>query len=225
MKKVIIPQIRVSQVSDSPEFHNKHLGSLFLTELEKDKMVDEDLIFFDGSEWKCYTSNLNSLLIGEFVAVLSDDLQLKFQFKNELFTLDLSHDDITEYTDSITTADGVVWDINFDNYEPDHFSFRVIPLMGKGETLEVDANAESIEYYVVTNVPTESEESKAVYDVINNTEDPWMGMTLGAIIREFKDGGDSLDTGEVKKLIDIIHAKINLEEGNISRDEYEMFLG
>jgi hypothetical protein len=46
------------------------------------------------------------------------------------------------------------------------------------------------------------------------------------IIDEFKDGSDEpLDGDEVDGLVKIIQAKINLQEGNITPDEYEEILG
>jgi uncharacterized membrane protein len=48
---------------------------------------------------------------------------------------------------------------------------------------------------------------------------------LQPIIEEYKDGSDEpLDGDEVDRLIDIIKAKINLHEGNITEEEYEELL-
>lgn len=60
---------------------------------------------------------------------------------------------------------------------------------------------------------------------VKTYDDPWLGMTLAEIIKEFKDGSDNLTTPEVVKLIDILDAKINLAEGLISREQYEKILG
>lgn len=56
-------------------------------------------------------------------------------------------------------------------------------------------------------------------------QDPWLKMTLEEIIKEFKDGGDSLDTAEIVKLVDILDIKINLAEGLITKEQYEKMLG
>lgn len=44
---------------------------------------------------------------------------------------------------------------------------------------------------------------------------------LEPIILEFRDGEEPLDSDEVERLIDILRAKINLHEGNITEEEYE----
>jgi uncharacterized membrane protein len=45
------------------------------------------------------------------------------------------------------------------------------------------------------------------------------------IITEYKDGDDeALDGDEVDRLCDIIRAKINLQEGNITDEEYNKLL-
>ena len=49
---------------------------------------------------------------------------------------------------------------------------------------------------------------------------------LQPIIDEFKEGGDEpLDGDEVDALIEILRAKINLNEGNITQEEYDKILG
>jgi len=46
------------------------------------------------------------------------------------------------------------------------------------------------------------------------------------IIQEYKDGNDEpLDGDEVDNLLKIIGAKINLQEGNITEQEYNKLLG
>lgn len=53
----------------------------------------------------------------------------------------------------------------------------------------------------------------------------WIEQLL-PIIEEYKDGNkESLTADEVYDLIHIIKAKINLNEGNITIDEYEQLLG
>lgn len=48
---------------------------------------------------------------------------------------------------------------------------------------------------------------------------------LMPIINEYKDGDDeALDGDSVDKLCNIIKAKINLQEGNITNEEYEKIL-
>ena len=51
----------------------------------------------------------------------------------------------------------------------------------------------------------------------------WIKQLL-PIIEEFRDGDEPLDGDEVDKLVDIIRAKINLNEGNITQEEYEQEL-
>lgn len=52
-----------------------------------------------------------------------------------------------------------------------------------------------------------------------------MDYTLQEIITNFKNGDDEpLDGDEVEDLIDILRAKINLHEGNITEEEYEKLL-
>ena len=53
----------------------------------------------------------------------------------------------------------------------------------------------------------------------------WIEM-LQPIIDEYKDGNldEALDGDEVDDLCGIIHAKINLQEGNITNAEYERIL-
>jgi hypothetical protein len=49
---------------------------------------------------------------------------------------------------------------------------------------------------------------------------------LQPIIDEFKDGSDEpLDGDEVDSLVKILKAKINLNEGNITEEEYNEILG
>ena len=48
---------------------------------------------------------------------------------------------------------------------------------------------------------------------------------LQPIIDEYKDGSDEpLDGDDVDRLVDIIRAKINLHEGNITEQEYNTLL-
>jgi len=52
-------------------------------------------------------------------------------------------------------------------------------------------------------------------------QDSWLGMTLQEIIDGYKDGDDeALDGDSVDILSNIIKAKINLQEGNITHEEY-----
>ena len=51
----------------------------------------------------------------------------------------------------------------------------------------------------------------------------WIEM-LQPIIDEYKDGGEPLDGDDVDDLCGIIHAKISLQEGNITNAEYERIL-
>jgi hypothetical protein len=53
----------------------------------------------------------------------------------------------------------------------------------------------------------------------------WIQQLLPIIV-EFKDGNeDPLNSNEVEQLCYIIKAKINLNEGNITEEEYENLLG
>lgn len=53
----------------------------------------------------------------------------------------------------------------------------------------------------------------------------WIEQLL-PIIEEYKDGFDEpLDGDEVDRLCEIIKAKINLQEGNITEEEYNEILG
>jgi len=47
---------------------------------------------------------------------------------------------------------------------------------------------------------------------------------LEPIILEFRDGSEPLDGDEVGRLVDIIRAKINLHEGNITEEEYQCIM-
>ena len=52
----------------------------------------------------------------------------------------------------------------------------------------------------------------------------WIEQLL-PIIDEYKDGDDeALDGDEVDRLCDIIKAKINLHQGNITEEEYESLI-
>ena len=53
----------------------------------------------------------------------------------------------------------------------------------------------------------------------------WIEQLL-PIIWEYKDGdNEPLDGDEVDRLTEIIRAKINLQEGNITEEEYNEILG
>jgi len=76
----------------------------------------------------------------------------------------------------------------------------------------------------------ESEETFEVVErdngwVIKYPENAWLKQ-LKPIITEFKDGADDTLCGdEVDSLVHILKAKINLNEGNITEDEYNKILG
>ena len=54
----------------------------------------------------------------------------------------------------------------------------------------------------------------------------WMDLTLMQILEEYKDGDEeALDGDSVDELCKIIKAKINLQEGNITDEEYNQLLG
>lgn len=54
----------------------------------------------------------------------------------------------------------------------------------------------------------------------------WMKLTLEQIVKEYKDGNpETLSKVDVKGLVSIIEAKINLSEFNIDEDEYNEILG
>ena len=54
----------------------------------------------------------------------------------------------------------------------------------------------------------------------------WLDLTLLQIIEEYKGGSDEpLDGDDTERLSDIIKAKIDLQEGNITNDEYDKILG
>lgn len=55
-------------------------------------------------------------------------------------------------------------------------------------------------------------------------ENGWMETTLRDIIIEFRGSDEPLDGDGVDELIEILRAKINLHEGNITEDEYEKLL-
>jgi len=53
----------------------------------------------------------------------------------------------------------------------------------------------------------------------------WIDQLL-PIIEEYKDGdNEALDGDSVDALCEIIKAKINLQEGNITQEEYDTILG
>lgn len=54
----------------------------------------------------------------------------------------------------------------------------------------------------------------------------WMKLTLEEIINEYKDGSsdESLDSDEVEHLVEIIKAKIDLNEGNLTEYEYSLLM-
>ena len=53
-----------------------------------------------------------------------------------------------------------------------------------------------------------------------------MDKEIRKIIKEFKEGGEeALDGDETERLVKIIHAKIDLTEGNITQEEYDKRLG
>jgi len=52
----------------------------------------------------------------------------------------------------------------------------------------------------------------------------WINQLL-PIIEEYKDGdSEPLDGDEVDRLCEIIKAKINLQEGNITQEEYDKLI-
>lgn len=51
----------------------------------------------------------------------------------------------------------------------------------------------------------------------------WIEQLIPIII-EYRDGDEPLDGDEVDRLCDIIKAKINLQEGNITDEEYDKLL-
>jgi hypothetical protein len=53
----------------------------------------------------------------------------------------------------------------------------------------------------------------------------WTKLTLEEIILEYRDGEEPLDGDSVDALTEILKAKINLHEGNITEQEYEELLG
>lgn len=54
--------------------------------------------------------------------------------------------------------------------------------------------------------------------------DSWINQLL-PIIEEYKDGdSEPLDGDEVDRLCEIIKAKINLQEGNITQEEYDKLI-
>lgn len=59
-----------------------------------------------------------------------------------------------------------------------------------------------------------------------NNKNNWMELSLYNIIQEYKDGNteEALDGDEVDGLLKILSAKVNLQEGNITNDEYDEFL-
>ena len=53
----------------------------------------------------------------------------------------------------------------------------------------------------------------------------WLELNLLEILNEYKDGADEpLDGDSVERLTEIIKAKLNLFEGNITEKEYEKVL-
>ncbi len=55
----------------------------------------------------------------------------------------------------------------------------------------------------------------------------WYALTLAEIILEYRGGYDDepLDGDGVDDLVEILRAKINLHEGNITQEEYDEILG
>ena len=51
-------------------------------------------------------------------------------------------------------------------------------------------------------------------------EDGWMAF-LESIILEYRGSDEPLDGDEVERLVQIIEAKVNLHEGNITFEEYQ----
>ena len=49
-------------------------------------------------------------------------------------------------------------------------------------------------------------------------------LTLVEIILEYRDGEEPLDGDSVDNLIEILRAKINFHEGNITEEEYNKLL-
>lgn len=54
----------------------------------------------------------------------------------------------------------------------------------------------------------------------------WLDLTLGDIIQEYKNGSEDelLDGDDVDNLTKILNAVINLQEGNVTEDEYNDIL-
>ena len=53
----------------------------------------------------------------------------------------------------------------------------------------------------------------------------WLDLTLLQIIEEYKDGSDEpLDGDDTERLSDVIKAKIDIQEGNITYDEYDAII-
>lgn len=55
----------------------------------------------------------------------------------------------------------------------------------------------------------------------------WYALTLAEIIIEYRDDYEEepLQDDEVDDLVEILRAKINLHEGNITQEEYDEILG
>ena len=64
-------------------------------------------------------------------------------------------------------------------------------------------------------------ELKLNFDDSNNPNN-WIELSLYDIIQEYKDGNieEALDGDEVDNLLKLLSAKINLQEGNITDEEY-----
>ncbi len=61
--------------------------------------------------------------------------------------------------------------------------------------------------------------------MIKRSESSWINQLI-PIINEYKDGNDEpLDGDDVDDLCKIIKAEINLQEGNITDEEYDRILG
>jgi hypothetical protein len=77
---------------------------------------------------------------------------------------------------------------------------------------------------LLTEVTQILEYGKIIKHTVNKME-MWIDQLM-PIIEEYKDGSDEpLDGDDVDDLVKIIKAKINLQEGNITAEEYDAILG
>lgn len=150
--------------------------------------------------------------------------ELDIVWKGEKFNFDLNEGDVGDFWNSFKLSDGTQMDISFyqseADQEPSVMIYGVKMVDGK-LLIDTDDNYDIDDYKTIgdasTYIITEELEEPSQYDWIHH---------LIPIIDDYKDGDTTkLSADDVDSLMRTLKAKVNLREGNITREEYEIILG